>query len=693
MWWQPTAITLSDSILFSIVSIVILYLIGLGATKLIFAIAKKPDPFNQFDFFQRFNFRILLGFVFIILIVFILSIFNLAFLIPTLLIIAITVIGFVVSYNNYKFKLPKQFSLKKYSTHLIILLILIIAIILLSLSITGFYGSTNEDEAFHTLVTTVILNNPNALITRSAQPYANFDLYYPSGTYVLCAFFVTLLNVPIQKILIMFGAILPVLIALSFYSTIKCLFKNPALAIMGLTISALLMVNPFWIPVASGEIPSLLSLYVSISSIGLMYVFSKNKTSWLHAFLIGLLFFIAVETYPDAIFVGIFWLIILLIENLYLKLQTKTKLTTTSILNKQNLYKVCAFIIPFAFSFPYLYYIFENDITNYIQINNLTIYAQSVKSGLNFSWLLNPSAVSQVYSAFSILLILTPVAIILGILLLIPQISRKVPQLPQSYLQFKQGFYLMFVFLVLLYGYLLLALYFPINFLPALFFPVIFNAQRLLVYALIPAIILTSIVILFALYFTRSAFKRLLNNGSNLKRKTMAWMLLAVLLACVGLLCVSFASDQQTQYAAMTNEFNTRQALKQDDLSLMQWMTKNTPPQANILVSAGDSGQYVTSITHRPTISMWSNLANYSNLMTLLTNNASDVNAIPLMIQYNVTYVYIGSTPTTYLLSNPEYRAFNATQFQATPYFILTKQIGNAYLFQFNATQTSTEYR
>jgi len=37
--------------------------------------------------------------------------------------------------------------------------------------------------------------------------------------------------------------------------------------------------------------------------------------------------------------------------------------------------------------------------------------------------------------------------------------------------------------------------------------------------------------------------------------------------------------------------------------------------------------------------------------MTLLTSNSSDLRAVPLMIEYNISYVYIGSTATTYSLS------------------------------------------
>ena len=100
--------------------------------------------------------------------------------------------------------------------------------------ITGFYGSTIDDGADHTLITRIVLDNPVSLLTRSGQPFANLTLNYPSGSHVLSAFFVSLLNVSIQKIVILISVILPTLIALAFYSTLKCLFKNKSNFDLGL---------------------------------------------------------------------------------------------------------------------------------------------------------------------------------------------------------------------------------------------------------------------------------------------------------------------------------------------------------------------------------------------------------------------------------------------------------------------------
>ena len=296
MWWDWTEITLLDSVLFSLLSILILYLVGSGILRLICALGKRIDPFSSFDFYQKINFRIIFGFIFVFLLVLIFSIFNLSFLASTLLIITIAIVGFATTRPSFKLKLPKKLAFQNYAFIITVFVILLATIFLSSMLIRGFYGSTIDDGAFHTLMVRIILDNPNALLTRSAQPYANFVLNYPSGTHVLSAFFVTLLSVPIQKIVIMVSAILPVLIALSFYSTIKCLFENKTLSVFGSIIASFFTIGLSWAPVSWGGLPLLLSFYLSISGIGLIYAFllKKNMTCF-NALLLGLSFLFRFE--------------------------------------------------------------------------------------------------------------------------------------------------------------------------------------------------------------------------------------------------------------------------------------------------------------------------------------------------------------------------------------------------------------
>jgi len=700
MWWDWTEITLLDSVLFSLLSILILYLVGSGILRLICALSKKTDPFSSFDFLVKTNFRIIFGFIFIFLLVLIFSIFNFSFLISTLLIIAIAIIGFAITRSSFKLKLLKKIHFQTYASIIIVFVILLATIFLSSMLITGFYGSTNDDGADHALMIRIILNNPNALLTRTAQPYASFILNYPLATHVLCAFFVTLLDVPIQKIVMMISVILPTLIALSFYSTIKCLFKSKVLSILGLITAAFFTIGLSWAPVSWGGLPVLLSLYISISSMGLIFVFLlKKKMTCLNASLLGLIFFIAPQTYPDALLMLSLWSLLILAVKLLPKFRDiyKWKVSFSSLFSRINIATIIAFLMPILFSAPYFYSIYAHNIAG-VQFNELNLgsssLAETVKARIGFNWLFDIPALSLFFSGFGELLALAPYSLILLIVLFIPRVSQRISSVFPSR-EFARNLFLIYFFMLMIMGYLTFTLYLPINFLTSLLDP-----ARVWQHIFIPATIMTAVVIFSAIYFSYLAFKRLFHSDKTnvmkqsklSKNRILAFALLSLLIFNVGLLSIPIVNDQQVQYNKIGSLFNTYEALNQSDVLLMKWITQNVPSQGQILVSAGDSGQFVTAVTQRQTISMYSSLENYSDLMTILTSNSSDLRAVPLMIEDNVSYVYIGSTATTYALEYSYYRQFNATQFLSTPYFTLTKEIGDAWLFQFNASAALTAY-
>ena len=700
MWWDWTEITLLDSVLFSLLSLLILYLVGSGILRLICALSKKTDPFSSFDFLVKTNSRIIFGFTFIFLFVLIFSIFNLSFLISTLLIIAIAVIGFATTCRSFRLKLPKKPHFQNYAFIMVIIVfgILLATIFLSSMLITGFYGSTNDDGAFHTLIVRIILDHPNALLTRTTQPYAGFFLNYPSATHVLCAFFVTLLGVPIQKIVMMISIILPTLIALSFYSTLKCLFKSKVLSILGLIIAAFFTIGLSWVPVSWGGLPVLLSLYISISSMGLIFVFLlKKKMTCLNASLLGLIFFIASQTYPDALLMLSLWFLLILSVKLLPKFRNihGGKISVPSLFNRTNIAITIAFLIPILFSIPYFYTIYANNIAG-VQFNELTSASNSlaevVKARIGFNWLFDIPALSIFFSGFGQLLALAPYSLILLIVLFIPKVSQRISSVFPSR-GFARSLFLIYFFMLMIMGYLTLTLYLPINFLTALLDP-----ERVWQHLFIPATILIAVVLFSAIYFSYLAFKRLFHSDKTnvvklsklSKNRILACALLALLIFNVGLFSIPIISEQQKQYNEIGILFNTYTTLNQSDVLLMKWIAENIPSQERILVSAGDSGQFLTAVTQRQTIPGY--FKNYSDLMTLLTSNSSDLRSVPLMIEYNVSYVYIGSTGVTYSLEYSYRRQFNATQFLSTPYFTLTKEIGDAWLFQFNASAALTAY-
>jgi hypothetical protein len=696
MWWDLAEITLLDSILFALLSIATMYFVGFGVLSLISKLTKKTDPLREFDFSKRINFRIFFGFVFIFLFLYLLSVFNIHFLITTIIIVSIAATGLIVSHMNMEIRLSKTNFFKKHLDTLIVFAVVAATLLSTATIVTGYYGSTIDDGADHTLMTRIVLDNPNAIITRSTQPYANIPLNYPVATHALSAFLVTLFVVPIEKIIIMLSVILPALIAISFYSTIKCLFENKFLSVMGLVIAAFFATGLTWVPVAWGGLPYLLSLYISITSLGLIYTFIiKKKWTPLNALLIGLIFFIASRTYPIALLIVTLWFSLILIAKLIPKARNiqRESLSIKSIVNRTNVGIAIAFVIPILLSVPYFSFIFTQNIA-VITSNNLDSVsnsaAEAVKAQIGFNWLLDIPALSHFFSSFGTLFLLTPFSIIPMLLLFIPKISQKIA-LHLDLKEFRRSLSLVYLFMLLIMSYLTVTLYLPINFLTSFL-----NPERVWQHLFIPAIIMATVVLFSCGHLFYLPLKRLFNSGktkpAKLKRRTLSFALLILIISGAFITNGPIIHDQQTGFNEAKFMINKFQVLNQSDISLMNWIKENVPSNGSILVSSGDSGQFLTSVTQRQSVSYYSRYQNYSYLMAVLTSNASDLRAVPFMIKYNVTYVYMGSIATSYALQLPYYRHFSSTQFLSTPYFMLAKQVGDSWIFQFNASAASAAY-
>jgi hypothetical protein len=700
MWWDWGQITLLDSVVFSLLSIGILYIIGFGSLRLICVLAKKKDPFVSFDFLQRATFRILFGFIFVVFFVVIFSFFSVSFSISTLLVTAIAIIGLVVKRVSFKLKLPTQLRYRHLALLIIVLAVLLVTVFLSSMLITGSYGSTNDDGADHTLMTRIVLDNPNVLITRSGQPYANFLIRYPLGTHVLSAFLVTLFSVSIQKIVVLLSAVFPALIALSFYSTVKCLFNSKVHAFLSLIISTFFTIGLSLAPISWGGLPVLLSLFLSISSMGLIFTFLlKQKMTSVNAFLMGLLFLAASRTYPIALLMITLWFLLILTVKLFGKLrETRTpSFSITSIFRKNDILCLISFLLPLLLALPYFYALVTNNLGT-LQGNLVSIvsnWIEPVKTSINFDWLFDIPALSFFFSGFGALLSLAPFSLIPLFICFIPRVSQRIDSVfPVK--NFRRSLLIIYVFTLLILAYLTLTLYLPIDFLIAFFDP-----ARVLQFVFVPGTILTAAVLFSAIWVFYLGFKWLFHSDEKIyvkrfdrlsKNRILACMLLILLFLSGVVLVIPIVSEQQGVYNRARSAFSDYQTLKQDDVSLMKWISENIPPNNPILASSSGSGQFLAAVTQRQVISINSRLANYSDLMAILTSNSSDLHAVPLLLRYNVSYVYIGSTGTTYGAKLAYYRAFNSTQFLSTPYFSLAKEVGDAWLFQFNASAALAAY-
>jgi len=691
VWWDWGQITYLDCILLSILIPLLLCVLGRGILKLLSFYQKgENELFEDLDFVQKIVLNILFGFAFIFLFVLILSITNLPFSISAFLVIMLAVIGFIIRPIKIKSIIKKRISHKNFFFALLILIIYTAIVVYSSSLIVGFYGTPNLDGSSHTFFTKLVLDSPNILWSHSTDHYNLHAINYPLGTHVLSAFFITSLNVPVQKIIIIMTAILPGLTALAFFSTIKCLFNNKLLALIGLVISGFFSVGFSLAPIWWAGMPLLLSLYLSVSSMGFIFVaLIKNKLNWFTSFLIGLLLLVASQTYPVAFLIISLWLLFLASFKLLVKLKNRAN-SLSEISSRENIFKIFAFLVPILLCIPYLYFVISFNSTegNYSAINTQSWSVLTFRDRVYINWLSMP-AQSGFFSSYSSLFMLVPYSLIILFIVLIPTISKKISQYFEL-TNFVKSLVIVYFFMLMIIGYLALVLL-PFNYL--LFFT---DPERVWQHIYVFAVILTSVVIFSGVYLTYFGLKQIFKNDRDhplkfRKNKVFGYILFVFLIINVALISVPLGNEQINSYYALKSSFN-RNTLNQTDLSLMKWIMNNTPSDCRILISQEDSGQFVTAVTGRHTIVMESYLENYTTLMKILTLNSSDIDAIPLLLKLNVTYVYIGSQAMTYNIPQYIYRQFNATQMLSVPYFTLVKQYGNASLFSFNAPIASSVY-
>ena len=242
-------------------------------------------------------------------------------------------------------------------------------------------------------------------------------------------------------------------------------------------------------------------------------------------------------------------------------------------------------------------------------------------------------------------------------------------------------------------SYLSVILFFKVNFLITLL-----NPRRILQHVFIPGVILSAIILFVAISSVFFAFRWILHRniklgirGFGLNKVFAGLFLIAVVLGAV-FVVIPVLDDRQSSLRLIAQSYDSFEMLDWADVSVMGWINDYIGSNAVILVSMGDSGQYVMPITGRQTVSSLNYFGDYNALMYFLTTNASDLRAIRFLVQYNVNYVYIGSLAANYSLYNSAYRHFNATQFLSTPYFNSVNNVGDAWLFYFNSTRALIEY-
>jgi hypothetical protein len=697
----PDQISILSELILTVLVFAFLYLTGYSFIAILAKIGRTKDPIDELATLQKVCFRLFIGMAFTFIFLSVLSIFKLAFNQECYLFLAA-----VIALSSFLFflKLKEKHNFKKKihivtSLPTIAVIFVIFAVLIFSSNlISGYYGSTNDDGSYHTFKIRVIMDNPISLITHSNEPYASYTDIYPSLAHCLSASFVVLFGVPIQDIVIMFCAIMPSMISLAFFASMYTIFKNKIVSLISAILSGFFTLGYSWGPMAFNALPLLMSFFITISGLGLIfYIFQKKTFNWMAAFIISLVFIVALQTYYISWLVIVSWIITLITIKFS---RQRLKLNYNSfrkLVNRHYLSIFGAFLIPATILVPYIITFYNNrnpalqnyppDIPLQIFTSGRTFIVNLIQQRTTFNWPFDILATANFFQKFGSILSLSALAIIiLPILFIVLRFSNNI-----SKIDLLKGYVLSFCLFLLLMASLVFTTNTSIGKIVVSFV----DPERMWQHIFITGVMLTSVAIFLCGFSLYSLIKRLLTykfrqDKSHKINRLIAIFVLSIIIFNIGVIASSsLVPEFERNYNGIATSLNTFHSIGQEDLQMMYWIKDNIAHDSTILVSAGDSGEYLTSVTQIPTVYNYDNRVystKYQNLISNLSSNPLDQSVIQPMLEYNISYLYIGSIATKYSTDlNRGY--FSEAQFKEVPYLNIVKQIANCYLFKFDQTK------
>ena len=315
-----------------------------------------------------------------------------------------------------------------------------------------------------------------------------------------------------------------------------------------------------------------------------------------------------------------------------------------------------------------------------------------MRSRISFNWVMDLPALAGFFAAFDPLFALGS----LGIVVLAVLYVARVLKFDLVSWRFLVSLFLVYLFVLLVLAVLAFMVFVPISFLS------LFNTERVWEHLFIHSLLLTSVVLFVGGYVFFVFVRRLVRGagGLSVRRRWLTRVLVGVLLFVVifnvGVASVPFVYSSEGNYGSFKGYLSEYGSLGSDDVSLMGWMKSNVPSDSVVLVSAGDSGQYVEAVTQLHTVYSYDMRVfsqQYLDLMRLMTSRSIDSRAIELLLDYNISYVYVGSIATTYAFDYSFRDHFNATELLSNPCFSVVHRVGDAWLLSFDSSVDPSAFK
>lgn len=670
-----SVLTKYDFFIYGIIFISILYINGCVIFTLIKNQKFKEDPIINF------NIKLLLGFLSIIGIISILSLFKGVtksgiFLAEDLFIAFFILIKIKSLDRTKKSENPKTLS---YLTIGVILLSLA-NFVIHSSNLLGKYIFPGSDLRTHILYTNQILWTKSIPLT--LEPYIHTFNTYTMGLHAISSFFVLLTNFDVTKIVTITGIFAYILIPLAMYHLTKVLTNNKYLAF----ISALLItffdrelaLIHYW-----GGIPYLYTFYFGLVFVALFsqILFDLKNNTFYKELVLYFIYAVLLCLVMNPIGLILFALFILPILLINFEKKFFQKKFISNFL--KEIFKLKFFIplliglliiVPYFFGFILD---FLNPLSQYSTKSSIKLPPEITSYGLDWFSKANLTTLSGLHRFFDnimshsiILFVASLLAIVLSLILL-------------------KKFYKI---IILALSWCLLFILVGTNSPLGLYFIDIFGSSYILparVFGLflIPLIFLSSLTIYF-IYITTKELFDYLSKFNKLKFKFLKIVILAMFIFIIFLILPTILKEfYEYQFGIPERGITDFTVLTRGDLIVMDWISNNTLKDDIILVSWADAGQFIPSYTKRIILEPWSILQfdpAYLNLTQAVITEPDTDETLNLLKNYNIKYIFIGSKTERGRLT------FDLNKLYFSNNYINVFNSGKSSLFRVNYNKAST---
>lgn len=555
------------------------------------------------------------------------------------------------------------------SKHVLLLVMLFVIVDFLSFNmVSGLWGSTNADAAYHTLqIETILLNQA---VVAQPLPFFEYLLWNPSGPHVLGALVVWLKLAPIQSVVVSLGAVFPALTVLAMYSFMHILTRRNTLSLAAACL--VVMGRYFWHPLSFTFTVQMMQ-FVAIASAAMIASFGQSERSGIRILPFALIFSLAAYIHPAALLFSA----ILGAPSYLSAVVNRYKCNGSGELKRTlvEMFSVLFLSVILWLPFGIVTVQFMTNSTQGLPIDWIAPVlretwipgfeglGQEISHGMSFVDMLNPARWLSEASRHGGYYVIGPLCIFLAGAAWTLRDRLEHDSLHRDLdgpiIDGIRVTIWMFLSFIMVLFTLSNVVHWPNPFLDGTTVSYLLHPCRVWEMLFIPLAMMTALslnwFVVFAKYLAEAA-RRItpqslhLSSRSSLGKTTMA-------VALLGLTCtLPFVSaplyDQnwlggfQGFYSNSYDNLRLFNLLELEDLHVFNWIENNTDPEAVFLVNQVDAGQYLTSVTNRKSIYPFGPLADtrhYRQLCLGLTVDPSNPYLLELFEYYNISYVFTGS--------------------------------------------------